>query len=206
MKKNPSQMVDFAVLALLRQGELHGYQIRKSLAEMAGPLFQFSFGSLYPALSRLTERGAVDSYLESGSEFIGATGSITGDLALSSQRQDRSLMLAQGDRGVRTRRVYRITDVGEKLYQQLMETAQLDSETDFMAWLYLANDASTELVTEKTRERLAALESRRRTKARAASHSVLPDSLRSEIHSRLLDLVDSEIGFVRSILNKLDSK
>lgn len=199
-------MLELAVLALLKQGELHGYQIRKSLAEMAGPLFQFSFGSLYPALGRLEERGAVASFLESGSDFIAATGSLTGDLALSSERAERSGLFSQSDRSGRTRRVYRITDVGEKLCEGLLESAPLESEADFLAWLYLADAARGDLVADRTREHLANLEAKRRTKTRLAEASASKTGVKAEIHKRLMDLLESEIGFVQIVMNRLDEK
>ncbi|MDA8261583.1 MAG: helix-turn-helix transcriptional regulator [Actinomycetota bacterium] len=202
MRKAPSQLLDLAVLSLLRNGEMHGYQIRKSLAETAGPLFQFSFGSLYPALARLEERGAVASYVEAGPAFIGATGSLTGDLALSLERSVRSGSLGQGDRSVRQKRVFRITDVGKKLHAQLLETLPLESEGEFMAWLYLAQDADRSMVAERARERLLALEAKRRSRSRGA----IPEAgLRAQIHRRLADLLESEIGFVKSVLGWLET-
>ncbi len=201
MRKAPSQLLDLAVLSLLRNGEMHGYQIRKSLAETAGPLFQFSFGSLYPALARLEERGAVASYLESGPTFIGATGSLTGDLALSLERSARTT-LGQGDRSVRQKRVFRITDVGKKLHGQLLETLPLESEGEFMAWLYLAQDADLAMVVERARERLLMLETKKRSRTRGA---ITESGLRAQIHRRLADLLESEIGFVRSVLGRLEA-
>ncbi len=201
MRKAPSQLLDLAVLSLLRNGEMHGYQIRKSLAETAGPLFQFSFGSLYPALARLEERGAVASYLEVGPTFIGATGSLTGDLALSLERSARTT-LGQGDRSVRQKRVFRITDVGKKLHGQLLETLPLESEGEFMAWLYLAQDADLAMVVERARERLLMLETKKRSRTRGA---ITESGLRAQIHRRLADLLESEIGFVRSVLGRLET-
>ncbi len=206
MKKGPSQMLELAVLALLRQGELHGYQIRKSLAEMAGPLFQFSFGSLYPALGRLEERGAVASFLESATDFIAATGSLTGDLALSSERRERSGHFSPSDRTGRTRRVYRITDIGEKLFEELFENAPLDSEADYLAWLYLADESRATLLAERTREHLAELEAKRRSNLRSRIERDFPIGMKTEIHRRLSEIIDSEIGFVRAILSQLDAK
>ena len=202
MRKAPSQLLDLAVLSLLRSGEMHGYQIRKSLAETAGPLFQFSFGSLYPALARLEERGAVASYVESGPSFIGATGSLTGDLAMSLERRARSAPLGQGDRSVRQKRVFRLTDVGRKLHAQLLETLPLESEGEFMAWLYLAQDSERSMLAERTRERLLVLEGKMRARSRAA---VPEGGLRAQIHRRLAELMDSEIGFVKSVLGWLEA-
>lgn len=41
---------------MLGDGPLHGYELRKRLSSVLGPLRPLSFGSLYPALHRLTDR------------------------------------------------------------------------------------------------------------------------------------------------------
>lgn len=41
------------MLGVLREGPLHGYELKKRLREVLGPLSRVSFGSLYPALERL---------------------------------------------------------------------------------------------------------------------------------------------------------
>ncbi len=50
-------MLEFAVLALLGEQPLHGYELRQQLRALLGPLRAISYGSLYPALRRLRERG-----------------------------------------------------------------------------------------------------------------------------------------------------
>ena len=52
-------MLDLAILGLLEERELHGYEIRRQLREGLGLLANVSFGSLYPALARLEAAGAV---------------------------------------------------------------------------------------------------------------------------------------------------
>ena len=51
-------MLELAILGEL-QHPLHGYELRKRLARTLGPLRRLSFGSLYPALHRLEERGLI---------------------------------------------------------------------------------------------------------------------------------------------------
>src|SRR4051812_49455260 len=52
-------MIDLAVLGLLEEQDLHGYELRKRLAELPGGRSTISFGSLYPALNRLERGGMV---------------------------------------------------------------------------------------------------------------------------------------------------
>ncbi|MDQ3106765.1 MAG: PadR family transcriptional regulator, partial [Actinomycetota bacterium] len=52
-------MLELAILGLLQEQELHGYELKKRLGETLGPFSGASFGSLYPALRRLEAAGAV---------------------------------------------------------------------------------------------------------------------------------------------------
>lgn len=51
-------MLELAVLGLLLESPMHGYQLRKELAERLG-LRVFSHGSVYPALRRLVRAGLI---------------------------------------------------------------------------------------------------------------------------------------------------
>ena len=53
-------MLEFAVLGVLSDGPLHGYELRKRLAVVLGPFRALSYGSLYPCLRRLQTRGLID--------------------------------------------------------------------------------------------------------------------------------------------------
>src|ERR1700742_5090007 len=53
---NPS-MLEIAVLGLLHESPMHGYELRKRLATLLGHFRAFSYGSLYPTLRRLSEAG-----------------------------------------------------------------------------------------------------------------------------------------------------
>ena len=54
-------MIDLAILGLLREQDLHGYELRKQASELAGLRPALSFGALYPALARLEAAGAVNA-------------------------------------------------------------------------------------------------------------------------------------------------
>jgi DNA-binding PadR family transcriptional regulator len=53
-------VLELAILGLLKERSMHGYQLKKRLAETLGPLFPVSYGALYPALKRLKADGAVE--------------------------------------------------------------------------------------------------------------------------------------------------
>ena len=52
-------MLDLAILGLLEERDLHGYEIRRRLREQLGLLANVSFGSHLPGLARLETAGAV---------------------------------------------------------------------------------------------------------------------------------------------------
>ncbi len=53
-------MLELAVLGLLKERSMHGYQLKKRLSETLGAFWQVSYGSLYPALKRLQREQAVE--------------------------------------------------------------------------------------------------------------------------------------------------
>ena len=53
-------VLEFAVLGVLGDGELHGYELRKRLTTVLGPFRALSYGSLYPCLRRLQAKGLID--------------------------------------------------------------------------------------------------------------------------------------------------
>src|SRR6266571_7639962 len=53
-------MLELAILGLLKERAMHGYQLKKRLADTLGSFWHVSYGSLYPALKRLQREGAVE--------------------------------------------------------------------------------------------------------------------------------------------------
>jgi DNA-binding PadR family transcriptional regulator len=59
-------MLELAVLGLLKERPIHGYQLSRELGDSLGGLWRVSYGSLYPTLRRLENDGAIES--EAGDE------------------------------------------------------------------------------------------------------------------------------------------
>ena len=53
-------MLELAVLGLLKERAMHGYELRKQLTQRLGFFWTVSFGSLYPSLRKLERRGWVE--------------------------------------------------------------------------------------------------------------------------------------------------
>ena len=52
-------MLELAVLGLLLESPMHGYELRKRLTGLLGAFRAFSYGSLYPALRRMQADGLI---------------------------------------------------------------------------------------------------------------------------------------------------
>lgn len=53
-------MIEMAVLGLLKDRAMHGYELKKELTAQLGQFWQVSYGSLYPTIRRLEKAGAVE--------------------------------------------------------------------------------------------------------------------------------------------------
>src|SRR5262249_24853321 len=53
-------VLELAILCLLKEQPLHGYELKKRLGETLGFLWGVSYGSLYPALRRLERAGSIE--------------------------------------------------------------------------------------------------------------------------------------------------
>ncbi|TQR07294.1 PadR family transcriptional regulator [Psychrobacillus soli] len=58
MKKRRG-FIQIAILHLLKESSMHGYQIMKELENRSGGLYSASAGTVYPALQELTERDMI---------------------------------------------------------------------------------------------------------------------------------------------------
>lgn len=111
-------MLEIAVLGLLVDTDLHGYELKKRISELLGPWSSVSFGSLYPALARLERGGLVASTSErrsSAPEPTPMSGSLGGELAAYRARtQSRPT-------GKRARKVYALTPEGKETLRSLLD-------------------------------------------------------------------------------------
>ena len=119
-------MLDLAVLGLLKEGDLHGYELNKRLKSLVGG-YSTSFGALYPALARLERRGWVSSTAVAP-ELITEEETAEGQARRNRKRSTRP-------KSGRTRKVYHITEAGESY---LLELLQEDANNERRFRLQLA--------------------------------------------------------------------
>lgn len=102
-------ILEFAVLGLLRESPMHGYELRKRLNTSLGVFRAFSYGSLYPCLKTLVSQG----YLVEE----------TGDPELDP-------LLAVPLAGRRAKIVYRLTAAGKEHFEELLAHSGPDAWED----------------------------------------------------------------------------
>ena len=124
-------MLELAILGVLKEQELHGYELKKRLTDALGAFSSVSFGSLYPALARLEAAGAVRAVTPAAQEPLPApavpmTGSIAGEAAAFRARRAAT----RPARPSRTRKVYAITERGEALFEELLVTDSASGDDD----------------------------------------------------------------------------
>jgi DNA-binding PadR family transcriptional regulator len=96
-------MLEIAVLGLLNESPMHGYELRKRLAVLLGAFRAFSYGSLYPTLRRLSEAGWI------------------------TEEHDET---APAARSRRARRVYRLTADGKEHLAELLADVRPEAFDD----------------------------------------------------------------------------
>jgi DNA-binding PadR family transcriptional regulator len=101
--KQRRTVLELAILGLLKDSPMHGYQLKKSLESTLGASWQPSFGSLYPALRRLERANAVEK------------------VVVEERTSRRSRRGVEKPDRTRRRKVYRITQSGETLFRELLE-------------------------------------------------------------------------------------
>lgn len=181
--------LELAVLGLLKEGPMHGYELSKRLTVTLGPLYRVSYGSLYPCLKRLRKA----DFVQEG--------------PAPKPRRKRKEELPQRARAtLRGRKVYEITPDGERFFfDQLEQGAVYDTDegrfqTRFAFFRYLPEEV-----------RIRALEHRKaylEEKLAEFKQSLLATAERMDAYSRsLIDHgVETTEGDIRWLEGLIDQE
>ena len=176
-----ADVLELAVLGLLHDSPLHGYELRKRLNALLGAFRALSYGTLYPALKSLLSEGLIRE--------LAADDGTTSALA-----------------GRRARIVYELTGEGKERFQTLVRSpgpsAWEDETFDVHFAFFARTDAASRLqVLEGRRTRLeerldGVLQSMARTRQRLDSYTLElqkhgQESVEREVRW-LTELIDSE--------------
>lgn len=154
-------MIDVAVLGLLKEQDLHGYELRKRLGELPGGRTAISFGSLYPALNRLERTGMVKAVEASTrtDRRVPSSASLVGELAAFRARHLPAT-------GGRSKKVYGLTSSGEAHLVELLTDPQPSDDRTFALKVafcrHLTPAQRLELFERRRAELLARVAERRR--------------------------------------------
>ncbi|MCL9795742.1 PadR family transcriptional regulator [Frankia sp. AgKG'84/4] len=168
-------MLELAVLALLSESPMHGYELRKRLSAVLGAFHRFSYGSLYPCLRRLADAGYVTA------DDVGAATRLGG----------------------RSRVVYTLTGEGKEKLADLLGEGGPSSWEDEMFGVRFAffskTDAAVRLrILEGRRGRLE----ERREKVRSALTRTVErfDSYTLELQRHGLESVEREVRWLNELI------
>jgi DNA-binding PadR family transcriptional regulator len=178
-------MLEIAVLGLLNESPMHGYELRKRLATLLGTFRAFSYGSLYPTLRRLTEAGWLteEPALEGFDEPSPSDG-----------RPVRSR---------RGKRVYRLTAEGKEHLAELLAEVGPDAfdEEGFGARLAFFAQTRSDIrlqVLEGRRRRVQ--EQREGLSSALARTSERVDRYTRQLHEHGLESVDREVRWLSELI------
>jgi DNA-binding PadR family transcriptional regulator len=170
-----ADVLEFAVLGLLHETPMHGYELRKRLNATLGALRAFSYGSLYPCLKGLVARGLITEQAEEP----GATGK-------------------------RSRIVYQLTAEGKEHFADLLDESGPSSWDDEGFGVHFAffgrTDAATRLrILEGRRSRLEERTAGFRSALVRSRERV--DSYTLALHQHGLESVEREVRWLSELID-----
>ncbi|BCJ43595.1 PadR family transcriptional regulator [Actinoplanes ianthinogenes] len=173
-------MLELAILGLLQEAPMHGYELRKELATKLGTLrAAISYGTLYPTLKRLKLAGWISEAEANTNEIVPPMTSKRG------------------------RVVYKITAEGKERFAELLATAGPETYDDAGFGVHFAFFARTDQAT-----RLRILEGRRRRieERREGLREILAraadrlDAYTLELQRHGLDACEREVRWLEELI------
>src|SRR5689334_7579049 len=170
-------MLEIAILGLINESPMHGYELRKRLSTLLGTFRAFSYGSLYPTLRRLSEAGWIS--------------------------EEASLDSVAGARSRRGKRVYRLTAEGKEHLAELLSDVGPEAFDDegFGARLAFFAQTRSEIrlqILEGRRRRVE--EQREGMKSTLARTGERLDRYTRELHEHGLESVDREVRWLTELI------
>ncbi|MBB3038132.1 PadR family transcriptional regulator [Hoyosella altamirensis] len=167
-------MLELAILGLLQEAPMHGYELRKRLTGLLGPFRAFSYGSLYPALRRMQADGLIEE--DPQSEGTGLRR--------------------------RARKVYEITEKGRSRFAELVADTGPQNYSDDGFGVHLAffsrtpADARLRILEGRRRQVEERREGLRDAIRRATSH----DRYTRQLHQLSLESSEREVRWLNELI------
>jgi DNA-binding PadR family transcriptional regulator len=189
-------VLELAILGLLKEHPMHGYQLSRELSDAHGPFWRVSYGSLYPSLRRLERGGAIEATTPDGTA--------SGETA-------RSMAGGANKKATKGRRktVYRITAAGEELFLDLLQETPHEGQSEdtrFRIRLAFFRYLSPEARIRLLERRRAALEGRLTAITDALRSTTTQDDYQRSLmeHGRLA--TESDIAWLTGLIQAERSK
>jgi DNA-binding PadR family transcriptional regulator len=169
-------VLEFAILGLLHEAPMHGYELRKRLHELLGAFRAFSYGTLYPTLRKLQRNG----------------------LIVEEVPEDDSARW-----GRRARKVYRLTAEGKERFADLLANAGPQTWDDDSFGVHLAFFSRTPAeirmrILEGRRRRVEERREGLRTSLSTTSERI--DRYTRELHRLGLESTEREVRWLNELI------
>jgi DNA-binding PadR family transcriptional regulator len=169
------RVLELAVLGLLLESPMHGYELRKRLTGLLGAFRAFSYGSLYPALRRMQADGLIV-------EEAAPVGAV---------------------KVRRARRVYKLSDAGKQRFAELVADTGPQNYTDDGFGVHLAffnrtpAEARMRILEGRRRQVEERREGLREAVARASSSF---DRYTKQLHQLGLESSEREVKWLNDLI------
>ncbi len=185
------ETLELAVLGLLHENPMHGYELRKQLNVVLGWGRVLSYGSLYPALKKMLRAGWITEHVAAQEAGAGAgTGGALGKGAGVGRRQ---------------RIVYELTAAGDERFAKLMSDAGPasweDDNFDVRFAFFGRTDREVRLrILEGRRARLEERLARFEQEMSASRGAHRKDSYAAELQRHGLESVQREVRWLSDLI------
>ena len=199
MSASRSGTLELAVLGLLHETPLHGYELRKRLNSLLGTFRAWGYGSLYPCLKDLLAQGLIAEEPPADAAQAPRTGQDRPRPGQTRQRPGQ----ARPRSGRRSKIVYRLTADGKERLQDLLAEAGPAAWEDDGFGVHFAFFGQT-----RADIRLRILEGRRTrleerldgVRAAMARTRERLDSYTLELHRHGLESVEREVRWLNELI------
>jgi len=191
MKKHG--MLELAVLGLLKERAMHGYELRKQLGTMLGPFWQVSWGSLYPALRRLAKTGSIDKddqpvMKRSSKRVLAKSAKAAKSTSVGSPRR---------------KTVYKITPDGERMFTEMLQetAAAVDAEHFTLKLAFFRYLPPETRLTLLERRRAYLQDKLAQFKANVREYKERVDSYTLSLHNHGIAATQSDIEWLDELIS-----
>jgi DNA-binding PadR family transcriptional regulator len=184
--------VELAVLGLLHESPMHGYELRKRVSALLGWGRVLSYGSLYPALKQMRRAGWLVEDVPPGSPRAAGV------------RGSRATGSGKAGAGRRGRIVYKITAEGKERFEELMSHGGPSAWEDDSFGVHFAffsrTDAETRMrILEGRRIRMEERLERLRTSFARSRERV--DTYTLELQRHGLESMEREVSWLQDLID-----